>query len=147
MVQLLTGPAPTIAPRLAGSGPTSALANEIINQNNASNLQALAGGYKRMSSRKLIRSRRSRRSRMSSRKLRRSRRSRKLGSKRFKTKGRKVTRRRRLYKGGAGDPIPYSAPSGSNAAVLNISEELALAHAAANVNARLDGSASNAPTK
>jgi hypothetical protein len=139
--QLLTGPAPTIPPTLAGSGPTSALANGIINQNNATNLNELAGGYKRKRSRKL-------------------RRMGKRGSKRYKTKGRKISRRmrsrkltrsskhKRLYKGGAaGDPVPYSAPNSSNAAILNISEELALAHATSNTNSKLDGSASNAPTK
>jgi hypothetical protein len=134
----LTGPPPEVLPMVGASGPRSALEMGNLNSNHASNLQALAGGFK---------VRRSRR--------RRSRRV-KRGSKKYK-KGRKLTRHRRtkrsakrstkrLYKGGAtGDPIPYSAPTGSNAAVLNISEELALAHATANLNAKFDGAARNAP--
>ena len=62
-------------------------------------------------------------------------------------RSRKLSRKlSRMYRGGAtGDPIPYSVPTGSNAAVLNISEELALAHASANMNAKFDGAARNAP--
>jgi len=133
---LLTGPAPQVPPMIGSSGQSSALAMTVLNQQNASALNKLAGGYKRR------RSSRSRRSRRSKR------------TKRYKTKGRKLTRRRRnkrstkrstkrLYKGGA-NVIPYSAPIGSNAAVLNISEELALAHATANTNAKFDGAVSNA---
>jgi hypothetical protein len=134
--QLLTGPAPQVQPTLAGSGQSSALEMTVLNQRNASALNELAGGFK---------GRRSRKSR------RRSKRRTARGSKKYK-KGRKLTRRTRnkrsrLYKGGAGEPIPYSAPTGSNAAVLNISEELALAHATANLNAKLDGAATNAPNK
>jgi hypothetical protein len=118
---------------VGASGPSSALAMGKFNSENASNLQALAGGFKGRK-RKSIRTKR-----------RRTR-----SSKKYK-KGRKNARRTRnkrsrLYRGGAtGDPIPYSAPTGSNAAVLNISEELALAHATANLNAKFDGTARNAP--
>lgn len=135
---LLTGPAPLVQPTLAGSGQSSALARTVLNQQNASALNELAGGFKGRKSKK-------RRSRRSKRRTTR-------GSKKYK-KGRKITRRTRnkrsrLYRGGAtGDPIPYSAPTGSNAAVLNISEELALAHATANLNAKLDSAATNAPNK
>jgi hypothetical protein len=116
----------------------------VLNQRNASALNELAGGFKGRKSTK-------RRSKRSKRRTAR-------GSKKYK-KGRKLTRRTRnkrglkrsnkrsrLYKGGS-NPIPYSAPTGSNAAVLNISEELALAHATANLNAKLDGAATNAPNK
>jgi hypothetical protein len=131
----ITGPAPQVQPMVASSGPTSALVMTALNQQNASKLQELAGGFKR----------RSRRRRRSTR------------TKRYKTKGRKRLRRTkrstkrsrklsRMYRGGA-TPIPYSVPTGSNTAVLNISEELALAHASANVNAKFDNAARNAPTK
>jgi hypothetical protein len=137
--QLLTGPAPQVQPTLAGSGQSSSLEMTVLNQRNASALNELAGGFKGRKSTK----RRSRRSRRSKKRTAR-------GSKKYK-KGRKLTRRTRnkrsrLYKGGS-NPIPYSAPAGSNAAVLNISEELALAHATSNLNAKLDGAATNAPNK
>ena len=135
--QLITGPAPQVQPTLAGSGQSSALMSGLLNQRNASALNELAGGFKG----RRRTSRRSRRNKTKGRKLsRRNKRSKKL-------RGKRSTKRSRMYKGGAGQPIPYSAPSGSNAAVLNISEELALAHATANMNAKLDGAATNAPTK
>lgn len=140
----ITGPAPQVQPMVASSGPTSALVMTALNQQNASKLQELAGGFKR-------RSRRRRRTTRSTK------------TNKYKTKGRKLSRRTytrrtykrstkrnrklsRLYRGGA-NPIPYSVPTGSNTAVLNISEELALAHASANVNAKFDSAARNAPTK
>lgn len=139
--QLITGPVPQVQPTLAGSGQSSALMSGLLNQRNASALNELAGGFKgiRRTSRKSRRSTRSRRNKTKGRKLsRRNKRSKKL-------RGKRSTKRSRMYKGGAGQPIPYSAPSGSNAAVLNISEELAIAHAAANTNARFDAAARNAP--
>jgi hypothetical protein len=140
---LLTGPAPQVQPMVASSGQTSALMTGLLNQRNAAALNELAGGFKGRSrrnktkGRKLTRHRRNKRST----KLRSKKLSKKLSKKRSTKRS---TKRSRLYKGGS-NPIPYSAPSGSNAAVLNISEELALAHATANINAKLDSAATKAP--
>jgi hypothetical protein len=126
----ITGPAPTVQPMVSSSGPNSALAMGVINQQNASRLNSLAGGYKG-------RNKRSKRTNRRGKRLSKGRKTRTRKLKRRSARHRR-NKRSRLYKGGAGEPIPYSAPSGSNAAVLNISEELALAHANANVNSKYD---------
>ncbi len=132
----LTGPPPEVLPMVGASGPSSALAMGKFNSENASNLQALAGGFKGRKSKRRRQTRTKRRGTRSSKKYKKGR----------KNARRTRNKRSRLYRGGAtGDPIPYSAPTGSNAAVLNISEELALAHATANLNAKFDGTARNAP--
>jgi hypothetical protein len=126
----ITGPAPTVQPMVASSGQNSALTMGVINQENATRLNSLAGGYKG-------RNKRSKRTNRKGKRLSKGRKTRTRKNKRRSARHRR-NKRSRLYKGGAGEPIPYSAPSGSNAAVLNISEELALAHATANVNSKFD---------